>query len=426
MRRLVVAAVLAATFVAIPAAASNDESAEDRLARLERMERRLHEREARTVPASLRILHMSGYLQPQLVVPVFNGPASPNADANGVLPAGATANGTHALPDGTTTNQTLFRMRRARLKAEVTPTDFAQLTIEIEPLPKGARVPQAGSFARNVEAIGIARIAEDTRLELAMGQFNLPFGSEIMESNPGRPFIDSSFAMGAMFPGDFDVGARGAFFFRQLTLMASVVNGVMIGEPTFSLTPDLDATKDVTLRADYDFGPIDVGVSTYVGKGSRVDTTRLAALSWRRSAWNAEATVHHAVFPKLGATKVVLGATIGTNMDRGVAYSFTLPDFPKVAGGPIVDKRQLAGVVRVEQDATRWLTLGLRYDYYTPELDVADDGRNAFAGVLAVHFTKQLQTMLEYDVAFDHVHPAASPRVSRVTDTYSAVFQARF
>jgi hypothetical protein len=399
-------AVVAVVVLALlPRAAAAEEPSPD--ARLERLEARVDEREARRAPDELRILHMSGYLQPQLVVPLAPGR-------------------TVALADGTTTNETLVRLRRARLKAEVTPSDYAQLTIEIEPLPKGARVPQAGTFARNVEAIGIARVSDDTRFELAMGQFNLPFGSEIMESNAGRPFIDSSFAMGAMFPGDFDIGARGMFVHRGLTMMASVVNGVMLGEPTFALSPDFDGTKDLTLRADYDFGPLDVGVSAYLGKGSRTDTPRLAFASWRRSAWNAEATLHHPALPKLGDTKIVFGATLGTNMDRGVAYSFTLPDFPRAPGGPIADKRQLGAVVRVEQDATRWITLGVRYDYYTPELDVADDGRSAFAAVGVVHFTRFLQTMLEYDVAFDHVHPAAAPTARNVTDTLSAVFQARF
>jgi hypothetical protein len=421
--RLRVAIAAAMLALLAPREASAQASPE---ARLDRLEERLRDPEGRSALEQFRQIHFSGYLQPQMLVQLNNAAASPNADANGVLPAGIGANSTLARADGTTTNGTYFRLRRARLKAEVTPSDFAQLTVELEPFPKGGPGTHLGTFARNIEAIGIARLAEETRFEVALGEFNLPFGSEIMESNPGRPFIDSSYGMGSMFPGDFDLGLRGAFLHHGLTVMASVVNGVMLGEPGFSLIPDPNRGKDVTFRVDYDFGPLDVGASAYVGSGSRTDKTRLVFVGYRRWALNGESTVHTTLHPALGALKVVLGLTLATNMDRGVSYPFALPDFPATLGAPVTDKRELAGVVRVEEDMGKWLTLGVRYDYYSPDLALDDNGRHGFAAVGAVHFTKALQAMLEYGVALDHTHASTTSPTRQVTDMVSTVLQARF
>jgi hypothetical protein len=148
-------------------------------------------------------------------------------------------------------------------------------------------------------------------------------------------------------------------------------------------------------------------------------------LPYRRWALNGEAQVHHALFPRIGQTKVVLGITAATNMDRG-STAFALPEFPAgLSQGPR-NKRELGGVVRVEQEVTKWVTLGVRYDAYLPDLEVSDNARQAFAGVFAFHFTKGLKSMLEYDVALDHIHEASAPASHKVISTLSTVFQARF
>ncbi len=74
-------------------------------------------------------------------------PGSPNL-VNGALPPGVTANQTTALPDGTTTNPNTFRLRRARLKTELAPTDYARLIFEIDPTPPMAGPRSFGGPAR--------------------------------------------------------------------------------------------------------------------------------------------------------------------------------------------------------------------------------------------------------------------------------------
>ena len=82
--------------------------------------------------------------------------------------------------------------------------------------------------------------------------------------------------------------------------------------------------------------------------------------------------------------------------------------------------------VRAEQDVTPWVTLGLRYDYYTPDTALSDNQRHTFSGVAAVHVTTGLQLMLEFDAALDSAHAQGSAMATREIDTGSGVLQGRF
>jgi hypothetical protein len=102
-----------------------------------------------------------------------------------------------------------------------------------------------------------------------------------------------------------------------------------------------------------------------------------------------------------------------------------VPAIPASIGADVVNLNELGWWVRVEQDLTKWATLALRYDFYTPDASQANDGRDTFGVVGVVHFTKGLQYMLEYDHATDNVHPAGATPPSRHIDTIANVFQVR-
>jgi hypothetical protein len=377
--------------------------------------------------AWLRMVTISGYIQPQLVWQLSDAAGSANANASGVLPTGIGANSVTATSSGTTTNPDYFRLRRARLRTDVTPTDAARVTLEIEPIAKGGPTNAVGSYLRTVEAVGIAKLPDGAFLEFAMGQFNLPFSGEILEPNSGRPFIDSSWTSGNLFPGDFATGARALLAASRLTVMASIVNGVMLGESTYALQPDPSRDKDFTLRADYDAaGFWDFGVSGDVGGGHIVDATTLRFKTYPRWATSVETTFHRAVWPSLGQTKVVAAVTAAMNMDRGVTYAFALPSFPTALSNDVVNRNEIGYFTRVEQDASRWLTFGVRYDAYTPDRSFSDDLRRTVSGVGVLHFTTKIQLMLEYDYAVDHVHAQGTPVLNKLFDTMSAVLQGKF
>jgi hypothetical protein len=130
--------------------------------------------------------------------------------------------------------------------------------------------------------------------------------------------------------------------------------------------------------------------------------------------------------PRLGQTKAFAELTYGQNMDRGTLISYALPTIPTDITQDVVNKHEVGGFVRVEQDATKWLTMGVRYDYYTPDTSIGDNQRHTFSGVAAVHFVKQLQLMLEYDSALDRIHPtSAATWRTKTINTLSLVLQGR-
>ena len=98
-------------------------------ARLDQMEVRLKAAErAQKIPSAdephwYDRLRITGFVQPQIVWQSTNAAGSPNL-INGALPAGVTSNQVTALASGTTTNPDTFRLRRARLKTELAPTDL--------------------------------------------------------------------------------------------------------------------------------------------------------------------------------------------------------------------------------------------------------------------------------------------------------------
>ena len=377
--------------------------------------------------AWLQKLNVSGFLQPQLVWSVFDANASPNATASG-LPAGIGSNDLTAKADGTTTNPDFFRLRRARLRTEFAPSDYARLVFEIDPTPVGGQAKGPGTIARNVEAVGIAHWSRDVVTEFGMGIFKLPFGYEVPQSDADRVFIERSWGEQNMTPGEFDTGARAytTALEKKLTAQVAFVNGQTQGEKNFAVLPDLNKGKDFVGRVAYDLGIVNVGVSGYYGQGQAIDAAAFRFKNFIRKAFNVEAMFRHTLIPKLGETKVLAELTRGQNMDRGVNYGFAIPVIPANINGAVSDLDELAYWVRVEQDITPWFTLGARYDYYTPSSSEGNNGRDTFGAVAVVHFTKGLQWMLEYDHATENGHLPSTPAPSKHIETISNVLQVRF
>jgi hypothetical protein len=390
----------------------------------------------------LKMFKLSGYVQAQLLWQWYNAAASPNL-VDGVLPAGVTANDVTAQPVpafngvSTTTNGDYFRLRRARLKTEFMPVDFARFVFEIDPTPAGGQTTGLGTVAREIEAEGIARWTDHAATEFGAGLFKIPFGFEVLQADPDRPFIERSWGERNMTPGEFDTGARAytSAFDGALTFQVAVVNGNMEGEKTFSALPDLNQGKDLVGRLNYNAGPFDVGLSGYYGEGQLVDASALLFKQYPRGAGNVEVAVRHVFSLVLGETRLFAEGTLATNMDRGVNYSpgIGLPALPALVidgeGARIPDVRNLhEGSVwgRVEQDLTRWFTLGLRFDYYTPDMSQSNNGRATYAAVAAVHFTRWLQYMVEYNHSVDNVHSAGGKPPNKVFDVLSNVLQVRF
>jgi hypothetical protein len=422
---------------AAPVAAPSSLSSDDRATlegRLRMIEARLAADENALVNLPelswLRRFHVSGFIQPQLLIQSYNTAASPNL-INGALPPGVSANDAIAKSNGTTTNGDYFRLRRARLRTEFMPTEGTRLVFEFDPTPAGGQIGGTGTIARTVEAQGIARWSDYVTTELAAGIFKVPFGREILQSDADRPFIERSWGEQNLFPGEFDTGARAYTTWsrddRTFAAQVAVVNGQTEGEPTFSLDPDLNQGKDFVGRLNFDFGDwVDVGASGYVGYGQVVSTAALRFKQFTRSAANVELGLHHTFSPKVGATRLFAEVTFAQNLDRGVHYAFALPAIPTNINAPVVSLNERAIWVRLEQDLSRWFTLGVRWDEYTPDTSLGNNARDTFGAVAVFHFTPWLQAMLEYDHAIDHVHQSGKQETDQQIEIGSGVLQARF
>lgn len=383
-----------------------------------------------------RRVHFSGYLQPQMLWNWYNDAASPNV-VNGSLPSGVGANDVIAKQNtvfgpgapGVTTNKSYFRLRRARLKVELEPNEYTRMVVEIDPTLAGGPDNGTGTIARNVEAQGIAKWNGDVETLFGMGIFKIPYGWEVLQSDADRPFIERSWWEQNVTPGEFDTGAKAytRALDGRLAFNVAFINGATQGEKTFSLVPDLTKGKSIVGRVNYNFGPFDVGTSGYYGQGAEVNLAQLAFKQFPRMSWNLEAGLHHRFF-SFGATRVLGEFNYGQNMDRGVNYAFALPGLPSdIVNGSVTNRNELGGFARIEQDITQWSTLAVRYDYYSPDTSISDNGRHTFAVVGVAHFTRQLQLMLEYNHFIDNVRASSTtPEPNKLGDVLSTVFQVRY
>lgn len=414
-----------------PIPAAHDAALEARLAELEAKVRADEEKSSHEEHEGWleRHVKISGYIQPQLVVQVFNAAASPNNQPT--LPAGIGSNDTTATASGTTTNKDFFRLRRARLKTELLPNEYTKIVFEFDPNLAGGANPGSGTIARNVEAVGIAKWCSCVTTEFGMGIFKVPFDFEILQTDADRPFIERSWGEQNMFPGEFDEGVHESTyaFDKKLRVDFAVVNGTMISEPNFAVVPDLNKAKDLVGRAFVDLGPVDAGVGAYYGQGAEVDAAALKFKQYPRWAGNVHAGFHHDLVKVLGATKLYGEFVLAKNMDRGLNYKPGLgpPPIPSdVVNGFLQDHDERSLFLRLEQDITRWVTLGIRYDFYSPDTAQKNDGRDTYSFVGALHFNAWLQWMIEFDHAIDNVHAPGAQAPSKQIETLSNVLQARF
>lgn len=416
--------------VATPAGARRNVRAEDARvraleARLRFQERRLAELEQKASP--FKNLQIGGFLQPQLLVTSFNAAASPNRDASGQLPPGIGANDVVARPDGATTNATLFRMRRTRLRTKYE-TESMRFWLQLDVLPVGGFGPGVGSIVRNAEATGIARWTRDVRTEFGAGVFFLPLRAELLEQSLNRNFAERTWATLNIAPTERDVGVHARTFAMKDRLLfdVGVVNGQRIGQPTWVSVPDLNKSKDVYAYLSYELGIATLGVSGYLGRGERVDTQRLAFKQFSKWMVNYMGKVHYKVVPSLGESRLILEFALTQNMDTGVNYAFAAPAIPADFRQNVTNLAGRAMYLRVEQELTKWAELGLRYDSYTPDTTERGNDRDTFGAVGTLKFGEHLKWMNEIAYAADDIRPVGAPKPGREILTYSSILQARF
>lgn len=290
-------------------------------------------------------------------------------------------------------NETRFLIRRARLRL-VASSRYVGALVEID----GSTMQGAQARLLGAEAWAEWRAhgAAIPYLQGSVGLFRIPFGREVMQLDYDRLFMERSSIVRALFPGEFDLGARVAGGWRMFRYAVAVMNGAPAGDQMFALR-DPNRSKDILGRIGIatpitHLGSLRAGASGLWGTGfspgipatkdmlswhddnedGLVQPSEIIAIRGRaevpsqnfsRDALGLDLEFSWR-FPLLGEL-VLMGELIwARNLDRGIA-----PADPIGAGR---DLRELGYYVGFTQQLTSYAQLGLRYDFYDPDADRQD------------------------------------------------------
>jgi hypothetical protein len=164
-----------------------------------------------------------------------------------------------------TRNFDQFSVRRARVK----------FTYQMTPSSRFVLQPDITSSGVSLKD-GYVELTEPWttwKHTLTAGQFNWPYGFEIMYSSSSREVPERSRVIRTLFPGERDRGVMlsGVGLAERLSYRVAVVNGT-------GTTQSFDANKrkDVVGRLGYSFGALDIGASAYRGADLVATSTNAA------------------------------------------------------------------------------------------------------------------------------------------------------
>jgi hypothetical protein len=356
---------------------------------------------------------------------------------------------------GAPLNENRFVLRRARLRTSYDASPWSA-ALELD-----ANTVNGGQV-RVIGAEASARLPGSSPMPLAMatvGLFKIPFGWEVMESDRDRLFLERSTVVRALFPGEYDLGARVQGGWQFLRYAVAVQNGEPMGSKTFALR-DPNKAKDVVGRVGIDalvgsltrvFG----GVSALYGRGFHKGTPATkSTLSWSdsnedgifqngemglsagqaaqpsanfsRFALGADARLS-LTLPWLGQT-VLYGEFIwAQNLDRAIMLADPLQGSKE---GSARDVRELGYYVGLVQDIGTHFQLGVRFDSYNPDRDSTDRQSAlvvpssmsyrtiALAGALR---SGPARLVFEYDINRNHLGRTSTGLPTNLADNVFAV-----
>jgi hypothetical protein len=344
-------------------------------------------------------------------------------------------------------NEERFVIRRARLRTTIE-KEYAAGALEFD----GSTVN--GSTARIVGAEASLKLPGEEGspvplLLASIGLFKIPFGFELLQSDRERLFLERSTAERALFPGEYDVGARLQGGWRFVRYAIAVQNGNPLGERAFP-GRDPNSAKDVSGRLGVDTAITDqvsvaAGVSGLSGTGFHRGTPATKpTLQWSdRNENGAFDTGELVTSPGLAATSSAnfghfgfgadlrLNVTvpgIGTSTVYGEVYWAKNLDRAILPADPLGsigrDYRELGGYAAVMQDIGDHGTVGVRYDFYNPDLDSADPTKplvptsfsyGTLAGVAALRGPGG-RLIVEYDHNSNHLGRDAAGQPTTLKD----------
>ena len=326
-------------------------------------------------------------------------------------------------------NQDRFTLRRGHLRVDA---EHGLLSGAFEIDANTTNGPQVRPIDAEV-SLHSAEVSHPNQPQVTVtaGLMKIPFGFEVPELDVERPFLERSTVMRALFPGEFDLGARIAGQYRFAELAVAVMNGHPIGDKVFpAVAPN--RTKEFVGRLGTHTGiapsvMLDLGVSADTGNGFHEGTpTTKDQLVWRDD--NGDGIVQATeiqVIPGSSATpsqqfhRFALGGDARLairfaphaelNLRAEVVRASNLgraiePADPVGAGR---DLREFGWYLGATQEITAFGLVGVRYDRYNPDQDanelqvtqvVPRDRTYSTLALLAMFRYATARLAFEYDV----------------------------
>lgn len=363
----------------------------------------VEQRAAATPPPTEPVLRWSGYVQVDWVVHSQLSQNEVNHSSNSPL------------------NQDRFTLRRGRLRAEAQHHWYgAALEVDAN-TTNGAQLRPINAEV-NVHWPE-PRAQRGFNIWASAGLIRIPFGFELQESNTTRPFLERSQMLKALFPGEYDLGARLGVEFHFMELSLAAMNGHPAGDRAYPLLAP-SRNKDILGRLGAaidvsDHVQMHVGISAEAGTGFHTGApTTKDQLTWRddngdgivqateiqviagtsgsasstfkRHAVGADATLGIRWHP-LGVLALRAEIISAVNLDRGVE-----PADPVDAG---YDLRELGWCLGVSQEITPYAMIGVRYDRYNPDKDAAEQEAARLVPADRSYSTLALLAMARYESA---------------------------
>lgn len=267
--------------------ASDEPSTEDVAGKLDSLGEALTE--LKNVVDVLNRMKFSGYLQAQYV--------QDETSVNQLTSATATR------------NRDQFSVRRGRIKFTYQAAPTARLVLQPD-------ITSSGVVLKD----GYVELTEpwtSWKNTLTAGQFNWPFGFEIMYSSSSREMPERSRVVRTLFPGERDRGAMftGRGFGEKLGYWAAVVNGTGTTQSF-----DFNKRKDFVGRVQYALGPLDLAGSVYRGRDLVATSSRPTGVEFDKERQGVDFQLVTPI-PGLGARgEYITGKERGADVEGWYAY----------------------------------------------------------------------------------------------------------
>jgi len=360
-------------------------------------------------------------------------------------------------------NEERFTIRRARLKVTLDRTYVAGAFELDGNSVKGLTARIAGAEA-SLKWNGWAAPGEPPLIMATIGLFKIPFGFEVGQSDRDRLFLERTTTSRALFPGEYDLGARIQLNWRFLRFMGAVQNGDPAGERAFP-GRDPNHQKDYIGRVGIDTSGsgrawIACGFSALYGTGLHKGTPATKpSVQWVDS--NEDGIVAptelkpipgQSATPSINFPRHGLGADlrltlsqsrIGETTAYGELYYARDLDRAILVADPTGalnavgrSYRELGYYLALMQDLGPHATIGFRYDYYNPDRDAndtqlgvivpSDPSYTTYAFVAALRAPSG-RLILEYDVNRNHLaRDSAGIPTTQKDNTWTIRGEVRF